>query len=55
MATDERFDELISGWLEETAPQRLPERVLTPPSSGHVERGNRLAGVPSWGDFRCRG
>ena len=28
MATDERFDELISGWLEETAPQRLPERVL---------------------------
>ena len=29
MATDERFDELISRWLEETAPQRLPERVLT--------------------------
>ena len=28
MATDERFDELISGWLEETAPQQLPERVL---------------------------
>ena len=28
MATDERFDELISGWLEETAPARLPERVL---------------------------
>ena len=28
MATDERFDELISGWLAETAPQQLPERVL---------------------------
>ena len=28
MATDERFDESISRWLEETAPARLPERVL---------------------------
>lgn len=28
MATDERFDESISKWLEETAPAQLPERVL---------------------------
>jgi hypothetical protein len=28
MATDERFDETISRWLEQTAPARLPERVL---------------------------
>ncbi len=28
MTTDERFDGLISGWLEEATPQRLPERVL---------------------------
>jgi len=28
MATDERFDESISRWLEETAPLRLPGRVL---------------------------
>ena len=28
MATDERFDESISNWLEQTAPPRLPERVL---------------------------
>lgn len=29
MATHERFDESVSDWLEETAPARLPERVLT--------------------------
>ena len=28
MATDERFDDTISNWLEQTAPARLPERVL---------------------------
>jgi hypothetical protein len=28
MATDERFDELISTWLQETAPAQIPERVL---------------------------
>ena len=28
MATDERFDELISTWLQETAPAQLPARVL---------------------------
>ena len=28
MATDERFDQSVSRWLEETAPVRLPERVL---------------------------
>ncbi len=28
MATDERFDTTISSWLEQTAPARLPERVL---------------------------
>ena len=28
MATDERFDDTISRWLEQTAPPRLPERVL---------------------------
>lgn len=28
MSTDERFDESITGWLELTAPARLPDRVL---------------------------
>lgn len=28
MSTDERFDAAISRWLEDTAPARLPERVL---------------------------
>ncbi len=28
MSTNERFDESISGWLEQTAPARLPDRVL---------------------------
>ncbi|MEA2612498.1 MAG: hypothetical protein QOI52_457 [Chloroflexota bacterium] len=28
MSTSERFDESISGWLEQTAPARLPDRVL---------------------------
>ena len=28
MATDERFDELISTWLQETAPAQIPARVL---------------------------
>ena len=28
MAENERFDDSISKWLEETAPARLPERVL---------------------------
>ena len=28
MTTDERFDETISGWLELSAPARLPDRVL---------------------------
>lgn len=28
MATDRQLDELISSWLEETAPAQLPERVL---------------------------
>ena len=28
MDTNERFDELITGWLEQTAPARLPDRVL---------------------------
>jgi hypothetical protein len=28
MATDERFDELISTWLQETAPVQIPTRVL---------------------------
>ncbi|MEO6350172.1 MAG: hypothetical protein ABIP53_05935 [Candidatus Limnocylindrales bacterium] len=29
MATNRRFDETVSEWLEETAPGRLPERVLS--------------------------
>lgn len=28
MTTNERFDEAITGWLEQTAPARLPDRVL---------------------------
>ena len=28
MANNERFDESVSKWLEESAPTRLPERVL---------------------------
>ncbi len=28
MSTNERFDESITGWLEQTAPARLPDRVL---------------------------
>jgi len=28
MATDERFDELISTWLQESAPAQIPSRVL---------------------------
>ena len=44
MATDERFDELISGWLEETAPQRLPERVL----SATFERTRRRRQQVGW-------
>ncbi len=28
MSTDERFDETITSWLEQTAPARLPDRVL---------------------------
>ena len=41
---DERFDELISGWLEETAPQRLPERVL----SATFERTRRRRQQVGW-------
>ena len=29
MATNEQLDQLISGWLEETAPARIPERVFS--------------------------
>ena len=29
MTTNDRFDGLLSGWLEESAPDRLPERVLS--------------------------
>lgn len=48
MATDERFDESISTWFEETAPARLPERVLgvtferTRRTRQHVGLGARL-------------
>ena len=48
MTTDERFDESISTWFEETAPARLPERVLdatferTRRTRQHVGLGARL-------------
>jgi hypothetical protein len=44
MATDERFDESISKWLEETAPARLPERVL----SATFERTRRSRQQVGW-------
>ncbi len=39
MATDERFDDTISRWLEQTAPARLPERVLA--ATFEKTRGSR--------------
>jgi hypothetical protein len=41
MATDERFDELIN-WLEETAPSRVPQRVLN--ATFERTRGTRQQG-----------
>ncbi|MET1232254.1 MAG: hypothetical protein ABWY52_05345, partial [Candidatus Limnocylindrales bacterium] len=44
MTTDERFDDTISGWLEETAPARLPERVL----NATFERTRRSRQQVAW-------
>lgn len=44
MAKNERFDESVSRWLEETAPARLPERVL----SATFERTRRSRQHVGW-------
>ncbi|HEX5148203.1 MAG TPA: hypothetical protein VFW02_03905, partial [Candidatus Limnocylindrales bacterium] len=45
MTTDERFDESISIWLEQTAPTRLPDRVL----DATFERTRRSRQQVRWG------
>ena len=44
MATDRRLGESISRWLEETAPPRLPERVL----DATFERTRRSSQQVGW-------
>ena len=44
MATNEQLDQMISGWLEETAPARIPERVF----SATFERTRKSRQQPSW-------
>ena len=50
MATDERIDELISTWLQETAPARIPERVL----EHTAERTRRSRQQTSWRSVLAR-
>jgi hypothetical protein len=50
MATDERFDESVSKWLEESAPARLPERVL----NATFERTRRSRQHVGWRAFLGR-
>lgn len=45
MATQGKFDESITAWLEETAPSRLPERVL----ESTFERTRRSGQQVRWG------
>ena len=51
MATDEQFDDLMSKWLEETAPSGLPQRALdatfdrTRKSGQQVRLGGLLRGI----------
>lgn len=44
MAGDERFDDVISRWFEETAPDRMPQRVL----AATFERTRRTRQDPAW-------
>jgi hypothetical protein len=44
MAGNERFDDSIGRWLEETAPSRLPQRVL----EATFERTRRTRQDPAW-------
>jgi len=44
MAGNERFDDSIGRWLEETAPNRLPQRVL----AATFERTRRTRQEPAW-------
>ena len=59
MTTDERFDDTISGWLEQTAPARLPDRVLASYASGRVVNGQtegvRVAATQSEADIHLEG
>jgi hypothetical protein len=50
MARDRKFDETISTWLEETAPSRLPERVL----GATFERTRRTRQQLGWRTFLGR-
>ena len=47
MATDERFDELISTWLQESAPAQIPARVLEEAAQRPARAGSRWAGAHS--------
>ena len=53
MAGNERFDDSIGRWLEETAPTGFPSECSTPPSIELAEPGRSLPGAPSWGDVKC--
>src|SRR6187401_1067309 len=50
MATNEQLDRLISGWLEEAAPARIPEHVF----STTFERSRRSRQQRSWRAFLGR-
>ena len=53
MAGNERFDDSIGRWLEETAPDRLPQRVL----NATFDRTRRTRQDPVWravlGRLKC--
>ena len=53
MAKNERIDESISSWLEETAQPRLPERVLEATFARTRRAGSRSAGARSWRTSEC--
>ena len=50
MAKDERIEELISSWLEETARPNCHSACSKQLSSARVEAGSRLDGARSWRD-----
>jgi hypothetical protein len=50
MATNKQFDELVSKWLEESAPSRLPERVL----DATFERTRKSRQPTGWRAFLAR-